>query len=42
MTLDTYFHAAPALQEAVAESFDKPESPKYNGICEKQPVEKHH
>ena len=30
ITLDTYFHVAPGLQEAAAESFDNLLSPKYN------------
>jgi integrase len=40
ITLDTYSHAAPGLQEAAAESFDKLVSPKYNG--EAEPVEEHY
>ena len=40
VTLDTYSHVAPGLQEAAAESFDRLVSPRYNGVCEKEPVEK--
>ena len=40
ITLDTYSHVAPGLQEAAAESFDKLVSPKYNGVCENEGVEK--
>jgi integrase len=40
ITLDTYSHVAPGLQEAAAESFDKLVSPKYNG--EAEPVEEHY
>jgi integrase len=39
ITLDTYSHVAPGLQEAAAESFDKLVSPKYNGVCENEAVE---
>jgi integrase len=42
ITLDTYSHVAPGLQEAAAESFDKLVSPKYNGISEEEAVEKHY
>ena len=42
ITLDTYSHVAPGLQEAAAESFDKLVSPKYNGICENEAVEKNY
>jgi integrase len=42
ITLDTYSHVAPGLQEAAAESFDKLVSPKYNDTCEKEPAEKHY
>jgi integrase len=42
VTLDTYSHVAPGLQEAAAESFDRLVSPRYNGVCEKEPVEKHY
>ena len=42
ITLDTYSHVAPGLQEAAAESFDKLVSPKYNGVWEKEGVEKHY
>ena len=40
ITLDTYSHVAPGLQEAAAESFDKLVSPKYNGVYEKEAVER--
>jgi integrase len=40
ITLDTYSHVAPGLQEAAAESFDKLVSPKYNG--EAEPVKEHY
>ncbi len=40
ITLDTCSHVAAGLQEAVAESFDKLVSAKYNGVCEKKAVEK--
>ena len=39
ITLDTYSHVAPGLQEAAAEGFDKLVSPKYNGVWEKEAVE---
>jgi len=42
VTLDTYSHVAPGLQEAAAESFDRLVSSRYNGVCEKEPVEKHY
>jgi len=42
ITLDTYSHVAPGLQEAAAESFDKLVSTKYNGKGEKEPVAKHY
>jgi integrase len=42
VTLDTYSHVAPGLQEAAAESFDRLVSPRYNGVCEKEGVEKHY
>jgi integrase len=38
ITLNTYSHVAPGLQEAAAESFDKLVSPKYNGVCENEAV----
>ncbi len=38
MTLDTYSHVAPGLQQAAAESFDK----LLNGKRKKEPVEKHY
>jgi hypothetical protein len=40
MTLNTYSHAAPGLQEAAAASFDKLVSPKYNG--EAEPLKEHY
>jgi len=42
VTLDTYSHVAPGLQEAAAESFDKLVSPQYNGACESGTAEKAH
>jgi integrase len=42
VTLDTYSHVAPGLQEAAAESFDRLVSPRYNGVCEKEGVETHY
>jgi len=42
ITLDTYSHVAPGLQEAAAESFDKLVSPQYNGVCEKDGAEKYY
>jgi len=42
ITLDTYSHVAPGLQEAAAESFDKLVSTKYNGKGEKEPVARHY
>lgn len=42
ITLDTYSHVAPGLQEAAAESFDKLVSPKYNDTCENQSVGRHY
>ena len=42
ITLDTYSHVAPGLQEAAAESFDKLVSPKYNDTCENELIEKHY
>jgi integrase len=42
ITLDTYSHVAPGLQEAAAESFDKLISPQYNGVCEKDGAEKYY
>jgi len=38
MALDTYSHAAPGLQKAAAESFDKLISPRYNEAVENQVV----
>jgi len=42
ITLDTYSHVAPGLQEAAAESFDKLVSPKYNDTCENESVGRHY
>ena len=42
ITLDTYSHVAPGLQEAAAESFDKLVSTKYNDTCENQSVGRHY
>jgi integrase len=42
MTLDTYSHVAPDLQEAATESFDKLVSPKYNDTLENEFIEKHY
>lgn len=42
VTLDTYSHVAPGLQEAAAESFDKLVSPKYNDACEDEVIGKHY
>jgi len=42
ITLDTYSHVAPGLQQAAAEGFDKLVSSKYNNTSENEPVEKHY
>jgi integrase len=42
VTLDTYSHVAPGLQEAAPESFDKLMAPKYNVTYENEPVEEHY
>ena len=42
ITLDTYSHVAPGLQEAAAAQFDKLVSPRYNNTTENDPVEKHY
>jgi len=42
ITLDTYSHVAPGLQEAAAAQFEKLVSPKYNNTSENEPVEKHY
>ena len=42
ITLDTYSHVAPGLQEAAATQFDKLVSPRYNNTGENEPVEKHY
>jgi integrase len=36
ITLDTYSHVAPGLQEAAAESFDKLVSPQYNEMAKNE------
>jgi len=38
ITLDTYSHVAPGLQQAAANSFDKVFTKKYNKIAEKSSV----
>ena len=38
ITLDTYSHVAPGLQEAAAAQFDKLVPVKYNGVAKKEPV----
>ena len=38
IALDTHSHAAPGLQKAAAESFDKLISPRYNEAVENQVV----
>jgi integrase len=40
ITVDTYSHVVPGLQEAAVESFDKLVSPKYNE--ETEPVKEHY
>jgi len=42
ITLDTYSHVAPGLQEAAAVRFEKLVSPRYNDTVENEPVEKHY
>ena len=42
ITLDTYSHVAPGLQEAAAEGFDKLVSPKYNESCQNEAVENYY
>ncbi len=42
ITLDTYSHVAPGLQEAAAESFDKLVWPQYNEAFEDEVAEKHY
>ena len=42
VTLDTYSHVAPGLQEAAAESFDKLVSPQYSKACDSETAEKHY
>ena len=41
ITLDTYSHVAPGLQEAAATRFDKLVSPRYNGPRPNEPAAKH-
>ncbi len=42
ITLDTYSHVTPELQEATAGSFEKLMSPSYNGLVENEAVENHY
>jgi len=42
ITLDTYSHVAPGLQEAAAAQFDKLVSPRYNNTGKNKPVENHY
>ncbi|MFC1873374.1 tyrosine-type recombinase/integrase [Chloroflexota bacterium] len=42
ITLDTYSHVAPGLQEAAAAQFDKLVSPKYNGDGKNEHVENYY
>jgi integrase len=42
ITLDTYSHVSPGLQEVAAVQFDKLVSPRYNDTGEKGVVEKHY
>ncbi len=42
ITLDTYSHVAPGLQQAAAEGFDKLMSPMYNDNSKNEPVENHY
>ncbi len=42
ITLDTYSHVAPGLQEAAAARFEKLVSPRYNDTVENEPVERHY
>jgi len=42
ITLDTYSHVAPGLQQAAAEGFDKLVSPMYNNSSKNEPVENHY
>ncbi|MFC2071321.1 tyrosine recombinase XerC [Chloroflexota bacterium] len=42
ITLDTYSHVAPGLQQAAAEGFDKLVSPMYNNSSKNVPVENHY
>ena len=42
ITLDTYPHVAPGLQEAAAARFEKLVSPRYNNIGENEAVENHY
>jgi len=42
ITLDTYSHVAPGLQEAAAEGFDKLVSPKYNKTGQNEAVENYY
>jgi len=42
ITLDTYSHVTPGLQEAAAKSFEKLVSPSYNDLVENEAVENHY
>ena len=42
ITLDTYSHVAPGIQEAAAAQFDKLVSTRYNNTGENEPVEKYY
>jgi len=42
ITLDTYSHVTPGLQEAAAESFEKLVLPSYNDLVENEAVENHY
>jgi integrase len=42
ITLDTYSHVAPGLQEAAAEGFDKLLSLKYNDSRQNEAIENHY
>ena len=42
ITLDTYSHVAPGLQQAAAEGFDKLVSPMYNNTSKNESVENHY
>lgn len=42
ITLDTYSHVTPGLQEAAAKGFEKLVSPRYNNLVENEAVENHY